>query len=179
MKKILVSLILFISVFLITKNMVFMLLLNSSNDKMVKAYFNNNSSFNYNGDMVLNIPSINLETVVKKADDKFKLLDRYLVYYKNNNYKEGIVILGHSGMGYGTYFNRLDELDNKSDVYIYKDKLKLTYQFKEKMDVKETQINILNSAKANELILITCKKSVKDERLVVKLVLKSAKTIEK
>ena len=179
MKIILVSLILFISVFLITKNMVFMLLLNSSNDKMVKAYFNNNSSFNYNGDMVLDIPSINLETVVKKADDKFKLLDRYLVYYKNNNYKEGIVILGHSGMGYGTYFNRLDELDNKSNVYIYKDKLKLTYQFKEKMDVKETQINILNSAKANELILITCKKSVKDERLVVKLVLKSAKTIDK
>ena len=179
MKKILVSLILFISVFLITKNMVFMLLLNSSNDKMVKAYFNNNSSFNYNGDMVLDIPSINLETVVKKADDKFKLLDRYLVYYKNNNYKKGIVILGHSGMGYGTYFNRLDELDNKSNVYIYKDKLKLTYQFKEKMDVKETQINILNSAKANELILITCKKSVKDERLVVKLVLKSAKTIDK
>lgn len=179
MRKILVSLILFISVFLITKDMVFMLLLNSSNDKMVKAYFNNNSSFNYNGDMVLSIPSINLETVVKKADNEFKLLDRYLVYYKNNNYKAGIVILGHSGMGYGTYFNRLDELDNKSNVYIYKDKLKLTYQFKEKMDVKETQINILNSAKANELILITCKKSVKDERLVVKLVLKSAKTIEK
>lgn len=179
MKKILVSLILFISVFLITKDMVFMLLLNSSNDKMVKAYFNNNSSFNYNGDMVLSIPSINLETVVKKADNEFKLLDRYLVYYKNNNYKAGIVILGHSGMGYGTYFNRLDELDNKSNVYIYKDKLKLTYQFKEKMNVKETQINILNSAKANELILITCKKSVKDERLVVKLVLKSAKTIDK
>lgn len=179
MKKILVSLILFVSVFLITKDMVFMLLLNSSNDKMVKAYFNNNSSFNYNGDMVLSIPSINLETVVKKADNEFKLLDRYLVYYKNNNYKAGIVILGHSGMGYGTYFNRLDELDNKSNVYIYKDKLKLTYQFKEKMDVKETQINILTSAKANELILITCKKSVKDERLVVKLVLKSAKTIDK
>ena len=179
MKKILVSLILFISVFLITKDMVFMLLLNSSNDKMVKVYFNNNSSFNYNGDMVLVIPDISLKNIVKKSDDKFKLLDRYLVYYKNNNYKEGIVILGHSGMGYGTYFNRLDELDNKSDVYIYKDKLKLTYQFKEKMDVKETQTDILNSAKANELILITCKKSVKDERLVVKLVLKSAKTIDK
>ena len=58
-------------------------------------------------------------------------------------------------------------------------KINLTYQFKEKIDVKETQINILNSAKANELILITCKKSVKDERLVVKLVLKSAKTIDK
>ena len=156
-----------------------MLLLNSSNDKMVKAYFNNNSSFNYNGDMVLDIPDISLKNIVKKSDDKFKLLDRYLVYYKNNNYKEGIVILGHSGMGYGIYFNRLDELDSKSNVYIYKDKLKLTYQFKEKMDVKETQTDILNSAKANELILITCKKSVKDERLVVKLVLKSAKTIDK
>ena len=66
MKKILVSLILFISVFLITKNMVFMLLLNSSNDKMVKSYFNNNSSFNYNGDMVLDIPDISLKNIVKK-----------------------------------------------------------------------------------------------------------------
>ena len=74
---------------------------------------------------------------------------------------------------------KIEVSNNFSSVYIYKDKLKLTYQFKEKMDVKETQINILNSAKANELILITCKKSVKDERLVVKLVLKSAKTIDK
>lgn len=156
-----------------------MYLLNTTSDKLVSSYFADSPTFNYKSDMVLSIPSINLETVVKKADNEFKLLDRYLVYYKNNNYKAGIVILGHSGMGYGTYFNRLDELDNKSNVYIYKDKLKLTYQFKEKMDVKETQINILTSAKANELILITCKKSVKDERLVVKLVLKSAKTIDK
>ena len=70
MKKILVSLILFISVFLITKDMVFMLLLNSSNDKMVKAYFNNNSSFNYHGDLVLDIPDISLKNIVKKSDDK-------------------------------------------------------------------------------------------------------------
>ncbi len=156
-----------------------MALLNTTSDKIVSSYFAGSPTFNYKSDMVLSIPSINLKNVVKKADNEFKLLDRYLVYYKNNNYKDGIVILGHSGMGYGTYFNRLDELDNKSDVYIYKDKLKLTYQFKEKMDVKETRTDVLNSTKANELILITCKKSVKDERLVVKLVLKSAKTIEK
>ena len=156
-----------------------MALLNTTSDKIVSSYFAGSPTFNYKSDMVLSIPSVNLKNVVKKADNEFKLLDRYLVYYKNNNYKDGIVILGHSGMGYGTYFNRLDEIDNKSDVYIYKDKLKLTYQFKEKMDVKETRTDILNSAKANELILITCKKSVKDERLVVKLVLKSAKTIEK
>ena len=156
-----------------------MALLNTTSDKIVSSYFAGSPTFNYKSDMVLSIPSINLKNVVKKADNEFKLLDRYLVYYKNNNYKDGIVILGHSGMGYGTYLNRLDELDNKSDVYIYKDKLKLTYQFKEKMDVKETRTDILNSAKTNELILITCKKSVKDERLVVKLVLKSAKTIEK
>ena len=74
MKKILVSLILFISVFLITKDMVFMLLLNSSNDKMVKAYFNNNSSFNYNGDMVLDIPDISLKNIVKKSDDKTRVI---------------------------------------------------------------------------------------------------------
>ena len=156
-----------------------MALLNTTSDKIVSSYFAGSPTFNYKSDMVLSIPSVNLKNVVKKADNEFKLLDRYLVYYKNNNYKDGMVILGHSGMGYGTYFNRLDEIDNKSDVYIYKDKLKLTYQFKEKMDVKETRTDILNSAKANELILITCKKSVKDERLVVKLVLKSAKTIEK
>ena len=105
-----------------------MLLLNSSNDKMVKAYFNNNSSFNYNGDMVLDIPDISLKNIVKKSDDKFKLLDRYLVYYKNNNYKNGIVILGHSGMGYGTYFNRLDELEKA------KDKVKYTIDFEVKKD---------------------------------------------
>lgn len=156
-----------------------MILLNTTTDKVVSSYFAGSPTFNYKSDMILDIPDISLKNVVKKSDDDFKLLDRYLVYYKNNNYKEGIIILGHSGMGYGTYFNRLEELDDKSIIYIYKDKLKLTYKFKEKMYVKETKTDILSSAKANELILITCKKSVKDERLVVKLVLKSAKTIEK
>ena len=64
-----------------------MYLLNTTSDKIVSSYFAGSPTFNYKSDMVLIIPSINLETVVKKADNEFKLLDRYLVYYKNNNYK--------------------------------------------------------------------------------------------
>lgn len=156
-----------------------MSILKSNEIKTVNAYFNNKPGFNYNDDLILKLSMINIASVVKKADANFNNLDSSLVYYKYNNYKEKIIILGHSGMGYGTYFNRLNELVEGDIAYLYKNKLEITYEVSKKYSVFDTQVNLLNNDKKGTLLLITCEKKDKNKRLVVELVLKSVKIVEK
>ena len=150
-----------------------------NNSVEVSSYYNNDSSFNYKSDMVINIPKIKLDAVVKKATDNFSNLNKNLVYYKNNNYKKGIVIFGHSGVGYGTYFNRLDELYINDIVYLYKDKLKIKYVVSSISYVNDNDLNVIDINKKGILRLITCKKNDNKRRLVVELSLKSVQTLKK
>ena len=132
-----------------------------------------------NNAMVINIPKINLDMVVKKANNDFSNLNKNLVYYKNNNYKKGIVIFGHSGVGYGTYFNRLDELSINDIVYWYKDKLKIKYVVSSISYVNDNDLSVIDTNKKEILRLITCKKNDNKRRLVVELSLKSVQTLKK
>lgn len=156
-----------------------MVYIDFKNKVEVESYYNNNSSFNYKSNMIIDIPSINLKATVKLADNDFKNLDDGLVYYKYNDYKNKIIIFGHSGIGYGTYFNRLDELTFNDNVYLYKDKLKITYVVDKIYDIKSTNIDILYNDEKERLLLITCKKNDKNKRLVVNLSVKSVKTLKK
>ncbi len=156
-----------------------MVYIDFKNKVEVESYYNNNSSFNYKSNMIIDIPSINLKATVKLADNDFKNLDDGLVYYKYNDYKNKIIIFGHSGIGYGTYFNRLDELTFNDNVYLYKDKLKITYAVDKIYDIKSTNIDILYNDEKERLLLITCKPNDKNKRLVVNLSVKSVKTLKK
>ncbi len=156
-----------------------MVYIDFKNKVEVESYYNNNSSFNYKSNMIIDIPSINLKATVKLADNDFKNLDDGLVYYKYNDYKNKIIIFGHSGIGYGTYFNRLDELTFNDNVYLYKDKLKITYVVDKIYDIKSTNIDILYNDEKERLLLITCKPNDKNKRLVVNLSVKSVKTLKK
>lgn len=179
MKKNLLRIICLISLFLIIKECICWIYINSKNNHEVNSYYSNNSSFNYKSSMVINIPVINLNTVVRLSDDNFNNLKYGLVYYKNSNYNEKIIIFGHSGMGYGTYFNRLDELKEEDLVYLYKDKLKVTYKVDKIYDVLDTEISILNNDEKRTLLLVTCQKKHKNRRLVIHLLLKSTQTLKK
>lgn len=156
-----------------------MLYVSNKNKEEVQSYYDNNSSFNYKRNMVLNVPKINLDAVVKAPKNNFKNLDSNLVYYKESSYEDKIIIFGHSGVGYGTYFNRIDELKPNDKAYLYKEKLRITYVVDKTFDVKSTQTSILNDDEKGVLLLITCKKHSKNNRLVVKLRLKSIKTLRK
>lgn len=148
---------------------IFMMISSSYNNKqMVKSYYNNDTSFNYKTDMIINITKINLEMIVKKANKNFSNLNESLVYYNNNDHNKKIIIFGHSGMGYGTYFNRLDELGKKDVVYIHINKEKITYEFQKKYTISNTDTSILNDDEKGVLLLITCDKKNKGKRLVVK-----------
>ena len=67
------------------------------------------TSIPYSDKIMLDIPKIKLKEYVKKALDDFSNLDNSLVYYKEFDINDKIVIFGHSGMSYGSYFNRINE----------------------------------------------------------------------
>lgn len=179
MKRNILKIVLIALIIILIKDIFFMVYVSYNNKKEVNSYYENNSSFNYKSDMVLDIPKINLEAVVKKASNNFSNLDKNLVYYKNDNYKKGIIILGHSGVGYGTFFNRIDELTKDDIVYLYKDKLRISYAVDKKYSILDTDIDVLKINNESGLTLITCDKKDKNKRLVVKLTLKGTETLEK
>ena len=51
-----------------------MYLLNTTSDKIVSSYFAGSPTFNYKSDMVLSIPDISLKNIVKKSDDKTRVI---------------------------------------------------------------------------------------------------------
>lgn len=168
----------FILLIILTKEIFMITYTNFENKKSVSSYYINESSFNYNTEMIIDIPSINLETIVKKATDNFDNLDKNLVYYKNNDYNKTIIILGHSGLGYGTYFNRINELSFSDLLYLSVGNKKIEYKFSKNYEIKETYVDILNSNLNNTLLLITCKKNDNSKRLVVEYKVNSVQTLK-
>ena len=148
-------------------------------EKNIISYYNNETNYNYKNTMIINIPSIGLNYSVKKADNNFRNLNRNLVYYKNKNYAEKIIIFGHSGMGFGIYFNRIDEISYNDEAKLYMDNKEITYFFDKKYSVLSSDISVLKNDEKKVLLLITCDKNNKNKRLVVKFILKGSKIVKK
>lgn len=152
-------------------------------DALVSNYVNN-SKYNYellNNSKVeskknytfLDIPKINIHNNVVKALDNFSNLDKNLVYYRNLNPKNKIIVFGHSGMGYGTYFNRLERLNISDKAFLHIENNIYTYIVKRKYLVDKKDVFILDDeVNSRKLLLVTCDKNNKNKRLVVELMLK-------
>lgn len=179
MKRKLLKIGLIILIALLAREIILIAISNHNVKESIKSYFNNDSSFNYKSDFIIKIPKIKLESIIKKADLNFKNLDDSLVYYKYDDYKDKIIVFGHSGVGYGVYFNRLDELEINDYLYLYKDKLKITYTVNKKYSIPDTDISILKNDGKEVLLLVTCDKNNKNMRLVVELEVNSVKTLKK
>lgn len=147
--------------------------------KDITSYYNNETNYNYKNAMIINIPSIGLNSSVKKADSNFKNLNKSLVYYKNNNYEEKIIIFGHSGMGFGMFFNRIDEINYNDEARLYIDNKEITYIFDKKNSISSNDISVLKNDEKKVLLLITCDKNNKNKRLVLKFILKDSKIVKK
>ena len=119
----------------------------------------------------ISIPKINLYHEIIKADDKFNNLNNNIVYYKNLNIDEKIILFGHSGIGFGTYFNRIDELIIGDIMYLYLNNNTYKYTVINTYLISKYDVNILDN-NDNKILLITCDKKNKNNRLVVELNLK-------
>lgn len=143
-----------------------------SNYVLSTSYLSNPTKYNYTNEVLLSIPKIKLKSIVKKADNKLKNLNSSLIYYDNINPHNKIIILGHSGMGVGTYFNKLDNLNNNDEVYLYIKSNKYKYIVNNVYLVSEERVEVLEwENNVSKLVLITCDKKNKNRRLVVELYL--------
>ncbi len=166
-----------IAILLFSYNIFNIINLNYKDKTFISTYYKNESKYNYEDKMILSIPSINLYNSVIKTDANFKNLNKSLVYYNNDNYDDTIIILGHSGLGFGTYFNRLDEIKINDACFLYKNKHKATYILKRKYVIDDTYVDILNTNRKKKLILITCDKNNKSKRLVLEYDLNTLKPL--
>lgn len=141
-------------------------------------YINSKNNFYYK--KMISIPKINLKLYVTKAKNDFSNLSNNLVYYKHFNLDNKIIIFGHSGLGKGTYFNRLDELEKGDLLELYYENKIYFYDINNVYIVDKKRVDILNDeANSKKILLVTCDKINKDNRLVVELLQKRAKTLEK
>lgn len=137
------------------------------------ATYEVNNGHSYN-EKILEIPKINLKLEVVKANDNFENLDNNLVYYNHFNPDDKIIIFGHSGVGFGTYFNRLDELNINDIAYLIINGKKYYYYVNDVYEVSKNATYILkNEYDSKKLLLVTCVKGDKNKRLVVELSLSS------
>ena len=136
------------------------------------------TSIPYSDKIMLDIPKIKLKEYVKKALDDFSNLDNSLVYYKEFDINDKIVIFGHSGMSYGSYFNRINELKKQDLSYIYFKGKVYEYEVTNISTISKYSTYVLNKEKnSKKLVFITCDKKNKDKRLMVELYLKNIKTL--
>ncbi len=176
MKKKLISFVFIITSFIIIFNVYNKIMFDINEQVKVNGYYQNNSSFKRDESCVLKIEKINLENLVIKAEDDYKNLDDGLVYYKHLIPNDKIVIFGHSGMGIGTYFNRLESLKKNDLAYLYIKDIIYVYVVYGTYLVDEENLFILKEEEnSGKLLLVTCDKKDKRKRLVVELRLKSTK----
>lgn len=152
---------------------------NKVNVKYDKVNYSSNNVNYKNNNINILIPKIKLNKSVVKANENFSNLDNNLVYYRAFNVYDKNIIFGHSGLSFGTYFNRIDELSDNDFLYIIKDNIKYKYTFKSKYVIDETDTFILNNEiDSKKLLLITCHKIHKNKRIVVEFTYKCTKNVE-
>lgn len=142
---------------------------NKSYNKNIKKYYN---------DKIIYVPKINLYKKIEKANNNFSNMNYNIVYYNNFNVNDKIILFAHSGMGFGTYFNRIDELNKSDELFLFDKNKEYKYYVYDKYLVNENDIYLMNNEmNSNKLLLITCDKNDKSKRLIVQLYLKSVKNL--
>lgn len=175
MKKYIFKIIYIINLFIIFAFILYIINLKyNSKELNLSSKININSKHSNSYKNTLIIPKISLnKEFIKYKDDK--TLNKSIAYYDNLNTDNKIIIFGHSGLGYGTYFNRLDELNINDNAYLYVDNIKYNYKLNSKYNVSKYSTYVLNDeVNSNKLLLITCNKSNKKMRLILEFIKNSS-----
>lgn len=160
--------------------MLYLIYMTTNNSYSISYSKSYSGTKNYNNEIVINIPKINLKLPVIKALNDFSNLDNNLVYYNEFNPLNKIIIFGHSGVGYGAFFNRIDELIVGDEISIYNKDKHYLYSVYDTKIVDKTSVFLLEEEiNSKKLLLITCDKNNKNKRLIVYLLLNIIKSIEK
>ena len=119
------------------------------------------SIININYIAIIEIPKINLKKgLVNKNSDENNINQNIQILKESSmpDVENGNLILAaHSGNSSVAFFNKLYQLDNDDDIYVYYNGIKYDYKIIKKYDIKKTGKAKIISSKGDRLVtLITC-----------------------
>jgi LPXTG-site transpeptidase (sortase) family protein len=135
----------------------------------VSTYYLDSSKY----DSLIEIPLINLKTVIYKGDENMTTIDKGVTYMHGTNMPdegENTILFGHSGNGDVSYFNNIDNLEEKDLIIIHYNKIKYYYNVTNKYVVDQYDTEIVNKKISNGIMLITCLKGKNKKRLIVEAI---------
>lgn len=116
----------------------------------------------------IEIPKINLTATINDGIDDITL-NKYVGHFPQSGYISGNVCLAAHNRGYDVnYFEKIKELQ-KGDKIIYRfNDLKLTYKVDTIKVIKDTDIDVIENTRNNQITLITCVENEPELRRCIK-----------
>lgn len=104
----------------------------------------------------IEIPKIELKAQISDGIDSMNL-NKYVGHFPQSGYISGNICLAAHNRGYNVnYFANIKELQ-KGDKIIYRyNNIKLTYIVNQIKTIKDTNIEVIENTKENQITLITC-----------------------
>ena len=128
-----------------------------------------NSDIQYTA--ILEIPKINLKRGVIDSTKNFKSIN-YAISVDNSsqypNKKGNFILYSHSGNSSIAFFNKLNQVEEKDDIYVYFNGIKYHYKVVKKYDIEKIgKAKVINSIENKYITLITCNQNRKDYQIVI------------
>lgn len=129
------------------------------------------SKIDYNYIGVLEIPSISLKRGLVSPDSYYNNVNYNIQIIEHSTMPDvingNLILAGHNGASYISFFKNLYKLSLDDKVYIYYNGYKYEYTLNNIYDTpKDGNIEIYRDHKKTTLTLITCKKNTKDTQVV-------------
>ena len=149
---------------------------NETNEEIVveediKEETNTSNVSSYDYIAVLEIPSINLKRGLVDPSSKYNNVNYNIQIINKSTMPDvvngNLVLAGHNGASYVSFFRNLDKLNINDKIYVYYGGYKYTYYLSKTYDIaKDGNIEVYRDNSKTTITLITCKKNTNDKQVV-------------
>lgn len=149
---------------------------NETNEEIVveediKEETNTSNVSSYDYIAVLEIPSINLKRGLVDPSSKYNNVNYNIQIINKSTMPDvvngNLVLAGHNGASYVSFFRNLDKLNINDKIYIYYGGYKYEYSLSKIYDTpKDGNVEVHRDNSKTTITLITCKKNTKDTQVV-------------
>ena len=149
---------------------------NETNEEIVveediKEETNTSNVSSYDYIAVLEIPSINLKRGLVDPSSKYNNVNYNIQIINKSTMTDvvngNLVLAGHNGASYVSFFRNLDKLNINDKIYIYYGGYKYEYSLSKIYDTpKDGNVEVHRDNSKTTITLITCKKNTKDTQVV-------------
>lgn len=129
------------------------------------------TNISYNYVAVLEIPKINLKRGLVEPTSKYNNVNYNIQVIESSTMPDqvngNLILAGHNGASYISFFKNLYKLNINDKVYIYYNGIKYEYVLNRIYETsKDGNIEIYRDQNKTTITLITCKKNSKDKQMV-------------